>query len=283
MLKLLKKEQGYALLIVLFLIVIIMVGASVFFRGSIGNAKIERRVDDNHLTSVAAEAGIDYTKQMLENTYFNKIKEIEDFVFLSIANTPKGQTVNYKKIQEQAQQMLYISLDESIADVNRIIKDPYGFKLYAKSFGLSNDNLKITFTGTIKGVKFENEKVAISKEVSFEQEFLIPDFNKSSNIGDNKDIPNMHKLYPDNVKEPSCSGNQIKNTKCLGQNVEYKSIEGSTAYFPVKLYKPNANLQVTRSSVYFKDGLDIENFNQVKQSKVYIDGSVMVKNLSGFI
>ena len=45
---------GYALLIVLFFVVFIMIVSALFMRGSISNAKQERLVDNNNLAFNAA-------------------------------------------------------------------------------------------------------------------------------------------------------------------------------------------------------------------------------------
>lgn len=66
-------QRGYALLIVLFLIVFIMTVTTVFLSSSVSNAKQEKEVDVNHLSVVAAEMGIEYYKSKYEN-YFNKDK-----------------------------------------------------------------------------------------------------------------------------------------------------------------------------------------------------------------
>ncbi|WP_040286351.1 hypothetical protein [Sporosarcina koreensis] len=57
-----KNEEGYALLLVLFLVVLISILGAVFMRASISNAKQEQITDRNQLTYVAAETGVDYVK-----------------------------------------------------------------------------------------------------------------------------------------------------------------------------------------------------------------------------
>ena len=64
-------EQGYALIIVLFVVVFITIMTAVFMRGALSNAKQEIRVDENNLVVVAAESGVDYYTFELKKA-FNK-------------------------------------------------------------------------------------------------------------------------------------------------------------------------------------------------------------------
>lgn len=66
-----KNEQGYALLLVLFLVVFIVGISAVFMRGAISNAKQEQRVDKNHLSVVAAEMGVEYYTTLFTNEFLS--------------------------------------------------------------------------------------------------------------------------------------------------------------------------------------------------------------------
>ena len=82
--KSLKNEQGYALLIVLFFVVFIMIISALFMRGSISNAKQERIVDNNNLAYNAAEMGVDYYVHKIGNVEKTLQKEIKDLVKLEL-------------------------------------------------------------------------------------------------------------------------------------------------------------------------------------------------------
>ncbi|WP_252502821.1 hypothetical protein [Sporosarcina sp. Marseille-Q4943] len=69
-------QKGYALLIVLFLIVFIMTVIAIFMRGSISTAKQEQIVDSNNMAIVAAEMGMDY--------YVNYIGNEEKKIFQAV-------------------------------------------------------------------------------------------------------------------------------------------------------------------------------------------------------
>lgn len=95
-----KNEQGYALLIVLFLVVFIMIVTAVFMRGSISNAKQERKVDQNHLSVVAAEMGVDYYSTL----FTNKFLEERDEIWIknnSLFQADKAKILTNKELSEQ--------------------------------------------------------------------------------------------------------------------------------------------------------------------------------------
>ena len=83
----LKNEQGYALLIVLFFVVFIMIVSALFMRGSISNAKQERIIDNTNLAYYAAEMGVDY--------YIHKIGNIEKEIRKEIRNSVKSELDTY--------------------------------------------------------------------------------------------------------------------------------------------------------------------------------------------
>lgn len=66
-----KDEKGYALILVLFAIVLISVITAVFMKGSMNNNVQEKTVDENNLVVVAAEAGLDYYKWGFDEAYRN--------------------------------------------------------------------------------------------------------------------------------------------------------------------------------------------------------------------
>lgn len=104
--KMIRDEKGYALLIVLVLVVFIMAVTAVFMRGSISNAKQEKKVDENHLSVVAAEMGVDYYTTM----YTNKFMEVR------------------KKIWEENIEEFKSAVEQSNADVNNLA-DTYRNKI----------------------------------------------------------------------------------------------------------------------------------------------------------
>ncbi|PIC72781.1 hypothetical protein [Sporosarcina sp. P17b] len=63
------KENGYALIIVLFVVVFITILTAVFMRGALSNFAQEKTVDENNLVVVSAESGIEYYTWELKTIY----------------------------------------------------------------------------------------------------------------------------------------------------------------------------------------------------------------------
>ena len=62
-------EQGYALIIVLFVVVFITIITAVFMRGALSNMTQEKTVDENNLVVVSAESGVEYYTWELKKVY----------------------------------------------------------------------------------------------------------------------------------------------------------------------------------------------------------------------
>ncbi|MCM3637273.1 hypothetical protein M3152_06015 [Sporosarcina luteola] len=106
--KTMENEKGYVLLVVLFLIVFIITVSAVFIRGSLSNAKQEQIVDQNHLSVVAAEMGVDYFVGKINNEEPKILKEVlniiqEDLVKLNNCggkpNSSKAECQSIKSIE----------------------------------------------------------------------------------------------------------------------------------------------------------------------------------------
>lgn len=285
-----ENEKGYALLIVLFLIVFIMTVFAIFMRGSINNAMQEHRVDESHLTVMTAEAGVDYIKQLLINEYFEKKVELNEFAENKISSAVQdNKQVNYDEIHNEVKGKLKGYLENRIrqeklsANHGKFI-DPYSYKLIESTFSNGSNPLEITFSGTIEGRGPSKGSKELTKKITIKQSFLIPDYRGSANPGGGMSVvpPNMHKLYPDNVSVSNCSGDRLSDAKCkASQNADYKSIANSTVYFPEGFNKNNGNFQVSQSKLYGKGTFKVENYNKLVGTTVNIDGSFQAKNMNG--
>jgi hypothetical protein len=87
-----RNEQGYTLLIVLYVVTFIMIVSASFVTASVSNAKQEKVVDTNNMAVVAAEMGIDYYLNKMEieevkiaQSTLNKIEP-----YLNLYNTCNG-------------------------------------------------------------------------------------------------------------------------------------------------------------------------------------------------
>lgn len=181
----LKNEQGYALIIVLFLVVFIMLVFAVFIRGSISNAKQEQIVDQNHLSVVAAEMGVDYyvskvkneERIILKNTLDYIKNDIETFIRcdgIENSNDTSCKTVkSINTINEEAENKYLDDLKDIIGSIKEtpshkdqiIPEDPsYFYQLYANKEKWGENRLD----QWDKVWKEVNDEITISLEVTGE-------------------------------------------------------------------------------------------------------------------
>lgn len=278
-------EQGYALLIVLFLVLFVMVVSAVFIRGTLGNAKQEIKVDESHLTVMAAEAGVDFFKTYISNFYLSIVPDLEIFIQKNIENQlkdPKNQAkvIDYNIIRKNTTTELERMFNEEILGftVEKNI-ELYNFVVETTSVKGYPDRHKVIIKGISLGMKNGNEE-----KISFEQTVIIPDFSGSpnSNGGGGASSPNMHKLYPDNVKASYCGNNKkLSKVTCKGdKNGGYSSVANSTIYFPDGFKGPNGNFNVSNSTLYSKGNLNVDNFNNLIAADLNIDGSFNAENMN---
>ncbi|QTD41570.1 hypothetical protein [Sporosarcina sp. Te-1] len=282
-------ENGYALLIVLLLIVLILSLTAVFFRGSLSNAKQEMIVDENHLTVMAAESGVDYIKSELSNEFYGKREELDNFIKQEIKTAGEKNKLNYDSIQIVATKKLegYLSeiLIQEKSRAPRKIESYYRHQLVDYKIEANKTVGVISITGSVAGL-YENGEVKKEKSITFNQIFKVPNYNPllSESSGSNIDVPNMYKLYPDNVKASACKSKnegKIEEQTCSGdRNANYKDIEDSTVYFPDGFNKSTGNLEVEESKIYAKGDFRVNNFNDLEDSLFLLDGSFSAKNMN---
>lgn len=284
-------EQGYALIIVLFLIVFITVVSAVFIRGSLGNAKQEIKVDESHLTVMAAEAGVDYYKSYISNFYHSLIPDLELFVqndFNTQLNDVNNinKVIDYDKTRENVTSELEQIFNEKILELklkNNIAL--YNFEVETTSVKGNPEKYIVIVTGTSIGIGQDNEK-----KVSFEQSFNIPDFSGSQNSsggGINSPL-DIYNLYPANVVASDCENiknGKLKNVTCKGSNSgDYNKIEKSTVYFSNGYDKETGNLYVENSKIYGQGPFKVlNNFNQLIRSEININGNFETGNMNNII
>lgn len=313
--KYIAREKGYALLIVLLLIVFITILTAVFLRGSLSNAKQENIVDDSHLTVVAAEAGVEFYKTQYTNEYYDHLQELNNFAemeiqkqFDIIKNDKKNsnKTVDYDEVRKLTAKKLF-----KIMEAIRLEKDPsfilgekkqFDFTLdkYNKEtnnydeyittnsqniiIGLINEDFTIEVSGSVLGKNLENGK---TKLLTFEQAFIVPSFEKgategtpgsgggSGNLGEWK--------YPQSVQVPQCSNiKEIKNKNCLAKKDfdKIREIENSTIYFPNGYtYSTGQNFDVEDSWIYVNGDFNTGNGHlYIDDTDFRIDGSLLLSN-----
>ncbi|QGS69015.1 hypothetical protein CV093_13220 [Oceanobacillus sp. 143] len=115
MMKNLKNEQGYALLVVVLMVVLVLGFSTFFMSASLSNAKQEQKVDQQNLAVVAAEMGVDYYTNAITNEYFNQIDDLFKFGESEIEKI-KGQvdSEDYSHIRTKVRDKLKYNLENYI-------------------------------------------------------------------------------------------------------------------------------------------------------------------------
>ncbi|REB07167.1 hypothetical protein DVB69_09945 [Sporosarcina sp. BI001-red] len=285
-----KNERGYALLIVLLLIVFITTFAAVFLRGSISNAKQEKVVDNSHLTVVAAEAGVDYYKTLYSNEYFNKVKIIEEQAktyLQSLLIDNKGKIRNatpedYLKTRKYSAELLkgYL-VDKRFSETSKSLpaeKSVFIFELNEKKpidIRIQGNGISVLVIGNVIGRDLSTTQI---NTLAFKQTFMIPSFDPADNGGNtNTGIGDWS--YPSNPSSTTCPDkSKIEDGNCFIQNEKVKEIEDSTIYFPNGYtYTKDQDFEIEDSKVYVKGNLRIEKGDlEVEDSFLAVEGSVYV-------
>ncbi|WP_040759204.1 hypothetical protein, partial [Sporosarcina newyorkensis] len=194
----LKGQEGYALVLVLFLIVFIITVSAVFMRGSLSNANQEQIVDKNGLSVASAEMGVDYYKLSFLNLFTVKKTELIDsaqkeLTFLYENSNKLTDTVIknreyeiYKDLRESMRSLF----EELIIETNAEKKvDGESLKFVGKNFGVKTllekndlDFRQVEINGTVIGRK----KGAKPSELQFKMLFELPKiiYGSENNNGD---------------------------------------------------------------------------------------------------
>lgn len=276
-----KNENGYALIIVLFVIIFIVILTAVFMRSSLSNIKQEYRVDESNLTVTTAEAGVDYYTWELEVVYNNNKEYFNNLVedYIKQANFKKIQP-NYENIQFEIAKELKTLLENRAKILASKSYDLYDYK--HKLF-LNEGDIKITkiepskgtssFFITVNGkvvANFDGE-YEVKKTLSFQQSYTIPNFNRENpqdgiEIGKEIDIPSW---IDKNKPTEKCTNKQTLVSKCYADHDKYidqvEKLEKAEVYVD-KQFNTKENLELKKGSDLFvredlkvKGELDLEN------------------------
>lgn len=289
-----ENEQGYALLIVLLLIVFITILTAVFLRGSISNGKQEQVVDANHLTVVAAETGVDYYKTLYSNEYFDKLKAIESQAktyLQSLLVDREGKIRNatpadYLATKKYSAGLLKKVLTEKIIPVASkslpAEKSSFIFELNEKkpiNIQLQQDEVSVIVFGSVNG---KDQSSGKTKTLAFEQKFMVPSFDPSDSGGTSNNAGTGDWTYPSNPSSTTCPDKtKIEGKDCFVQNKneKIKEIEDkSTVYFPNGYtYTKDQDFEIEDSKVYVKGNFRLEKGElEVEDSLLAVEGSVYV-------
>ena len=301
-----RNEKGYALVIVLLVIIFIMIVSTVFMRGSISNVKQERIVDENNLAYTAAEMGMDYYKWL----YINKFKAVRDGVWqekksafendiLEIKKKKLSNILEEKEIknaarnrQEQMVDLLvtnhFLKLEETKPNttdsLNYLIQKPIVYKKVENSDGLV---VALIVQGIVKG-KYGIEVERI-KNLDFKLLFdfpllasvLSPD---TPDLGDRTPVVNIKDTIKNNIQTKKCSDKPI-NEKCLsnGSVDSHFTALNSIVYFPNGYEKGNGNIGIDfkNTQMYSEDDIELPNMNNMNNVTMYVNGDIEIKNING--
>lgn len=278
-----KKNEGYALVLVLFLVVFIMTITAVFMRGSISNAKQEKIVDSNNLSYVAAEMGVDYYNTKFTNKFLLERNKIWNEEFTNYKNEVTSEeykgdpvaTANYY------QKIIRNRIINKLQEVNSTSSpaDAY-FRGKGEKFSvcvpatLCESNNAIIVKGNVIG-KYETGKEA---ELAISLLFEVPDLvlsidDENSNDGDSG--VKSEKLF-----------NPFTKYKLIEQTIEeLKSviIAQETSYKQDENIDNKSNVSISRKdSVQLgkfqgNSSVSISTENQAKTTEIYGNENVDIK------
>lgn len=254
-------EQGYALLLALFLIFFILLASAVFIKGSISNAKQEKKVDMNHLSVVAAEMGVDYFTAAYTNHYYAILhKHLETYrsqfqseklkLEKEYKNKPEELNRQIELLKRKLRGELTKKIEQSLKDTVIAIpqKDIHFMKKTSDIDVIKSSDEAITIQGIVRG-EYENGKEA---PLNYLLTFRVPQDWTSASTSET--IP---------TGLPSCpKGDKIDGKKCV--------INSNGTHHRKELEIEESHVYVT-SNLMITEDLDIE-----ENSKVVINGFLKV-------
>jgi len=267
-------EQGYAMILVLMLIVVITISSAVFMRASISNAKQEQIVDGNNLSVVAAETGVDYYKTAIVNEFNN-----EKYNLMVLAQDEINNLVNSLEYKEKSNNDIWVESkledirQKLIIELESHYDEVMGSFLVEKTIDIT---VKFASKGAINADKIADGVIVAgivtghsgtyTKDLNFNIKFIVPelilDETGGGSGGGNVAFDN---LYPNPAPTglPNCTDN--KSEICIGNN--------------------NTSLQnKNHSTIYFQNGFSKENGNlefNTNQTELYVNSHFIVHNANG--
>lgn len=230
-----QNEKGYALLVVLFAVVFIVILTAVFMRGAISNAKQEKTIDQNNLVVVAAEAGVDYYTWGIMKAYNDAELQVEldRLINLAMKNLKEPNTeLDYDEIQEDLSNFFRNELDKKAKQLKEAghinIANEYYHNLNSYEIKpailLKNEGIKTTIAGNISGGNMSKKEKILYFEIDFIIPNLVDDDQKEEIDGSvvlKEPISPKLPIKLSDMKKPSlnCNGKTtVTNTKCYFLN-----------------------------------------------------------------
>lgn len=266
-------ENGYALLIVLFAVVFILLISAVFMRGAVSNAKQEKIVDENNLVVVSAEAGVEYYTWDLTNFFLKQSFE-EDFDrMVNQAIEDKVDPIPYNSIIGKIAKNFDNDLSSYATAFTK--NDTVLFSGYSHSFKLDDiqlendrsDEFRLTLYGVSEGKReggFQNDNK--TKDLRFELVFdfpkiLIGNEEGSNGPGTSDDIA----IQMPKLKEPKSPtkpiGPLVVNEQSLQLNCTPIKLKIENAKCKIPTISEEA-FTINKSDIFLSD--KINSWGQVK-------------------
>ncbi|ARD47047.1 hypothetical protein [Sporosarcina sp. P33] len=304
-----KNDKGYALVVVLLVIIFIMTVSVVFMRGSISNAKQERIVDENNLAYTAAEMGVDYYKWL----YINKFRAERDKIWYDkkLAYESDKIIINKKNITtlKKDEELKQAAKDRQNQMVDALINlhfnnlektrpdttDSLHYKIlepvnYSRIKDLNNRDVGLVVKGKVQGEygRESKRKKELDFELIFDFPLLVADevLDSPGNAENPFTIPvvNIKSMIENNKQTKPCS-DKPNNEKCIGNKSKdsHFSAVNSIVYFPEGFTKGNGNMGIDfkNTQIYAKGNIELPNMNSMNNITMYTDGKIEIKNLNG--
>lgn len=291
------KEKGYALIIVLFSIVLITTITAAFMRGALSNVAQEKTVDENNLVVVAAESGIDYYTYELKKAY-DKVQLqsiVDENVEAAIAknNLP----IDYNNIHAE---LVNKVMENIILIEGKIktfqLKDSYDMAddfvhelilpLEIKS-GISKGEQFIKVSADVKGE--QKSKSENNRSLHFDLLFTIPPLTSSEDSENNDTveitIPTIECKKTIEIEDENkpClfKKNKTSELKSIDESKVYinedysgwKEVEIDDSYLYMKNFKNGAKWDVESSDLVVEGNLSKHSNFDLEDSKLFIRGN----------
>jgi hypothetical protein len=296
--KYLKNNEGYALLLVLFVIVFLISVSTIVVNGSLNHSKQEVTTDINNQAVVAAEMGVDYFKVLGEIEYNNikfhhynlLINEINDYY-----TSPEFTT--HSDIQKE--QKVKIIKDDYLINIGEAINDYY-----------TNFNQRITVKDQIyyelgnsgqdiPSYHIDADKVVIKINVKGISNNKVSNLKFDMNITSPTLVitpvePIVSKWVPPSflemekiILDPSANGasnkcvDSLVNITCLGDNLlDLKLLNNTTVFTTDYNYGTgNINYSLKKSTFYNNGTWELHNAIGMSDVTVFSNDDVTVKNI----
>lgn len=299
-------EQGYAMILVLLLIVFITIISAVFLRSSISNAKQEQIVDKNNLAVVSAEMGVEFYETAISNEYYKRQVELDNLVKKMIAETKKDKLVNYEGIRTEVAKKLKAYFEARKLELSNFellekntenplfITPEYEFSL--KDWQIKTDEKSgiIKISGLVEGKKtktIDGEK-GFKKELAYEQVFVVPSFDSAltDETGNNEmllswpqpDIT-LENFFNEGIPTQSCEKKEKiekQKNKCkTATDNNIKKVKESGVYANADFIGKDKVEIEESSAVYITGNMEAKKeFEVEKGSKLYVGKDLHVKN-----